>query len=160
MTWFDIVAVLIIIGIAWAESVRGFGRALFDLIGALISARLAIFLSQPLADVAPISQAPGPSEAFWLAIVFMVLIILVIIATKLIYDSTLLSLDVLDPIVGAIFGIASGVLTAHVFLRMLELGYAGTELADAVVNSFMGQELLQFRTYHIVITALQNLGNW
>ena len=161
MTWFDILAILLIMGIAWVESVRGFGRSLYDLIGTLIAAKLASLLCGPLADVAPITPETGPSEAFWLAIVFVLLIILVVIATKLIYESTLLSLDVLDPIVGAIFGIVSGSLVAYTFLKMLELGYAGTDFANVVVNSFMGQELLQLRSYHSVVSALQNLGgNW
>ena len=43
MTWFDIVAILIVVVIAWAESVRGFGRALYDLIGALIVINLCLF---------------------------------------------------------------------------------------------------------------------
>lgn len=160
MNWFDIVAILIIVGIAWLESVRGFGRALFDLIGGIIAMKIADILSGPLAAAAPIATEPDPSEAFWLAIVFVFLIILVVIATKLIYDSTLLSLDVLDPVVGAIFGIASGTIVAHVFMRMLLVGYAGTDFSVAVLNSFMGQELLQLRTYHRVVTALQNIGNW
>jgi uncharacterized membrane protein required for colicin V production len=160
MTWFDAVAILIIILIAWAESVRGFGRALFDVIGAIIAAKLASFLCRPLAEVAPVAADTGPSEAFWLATVFVVLLVLVVIATKIIYESTLLSLDVLDPILGAIFGIVSGMMVAYVLLRMLELAYAGTEFADVVAKSFTGQELLGLRTYHIVVNALQDLGSW
>jgi uncharacterized membrane protein required for colicin V production len=160
MNWFDIVAILIIVAIAWLESVRGFGRALFDLVGAIISMKLADLLSRPLATAAPIAADPGPSQAFWLAIVFVILIVLVVIATKLIYDSTLLSLDVLDPVVGAVFGIVSGMMVAHVFMKMLEVGYTGTEFSGVVLNSFMGQELLQLRTYHRVVATLQNIGNW
>jgi uncharacterized membrane protein required for colicin V production len=160
MNWFDIVAILIIVAIAWLESIRGFGRALFDLIGAIIAMKVAGVLAGPLAAAAPIATEPNPSEAFWLAIVFFFLIILVVIATKLIYDSTLLSLDILDPVVGAVFGLVSGIIVAHVFIKMLEVGYAGTDFSTVVVNSFMGQELLQFRTYHRVATALQNIGSW
>jgi len=93
-------------------------------------------------------------------IVFVALLVLVIIATKIIYESTLLSLDVLDPILGAVFGIVAGMMVAYVLLRMLELAYVGTEFADVVANSFMGQELLGLRTYHTVVNALQDLGSW
>ena len=160
MNWFDIVALLIIIGIAWLESVRGFGRAIFDLVGAIIAMKLADVLSEPLATAAPIATEPGPSQAFWLAIVFVVLAVLVVIATKLIYDSTLLSLDVLDPAIGAVLGVVSGMVVAHVFMKMLEVGYAGTEFSTVVLNSFMGQELLRLRTYHHVVASLQNISNW
>ena len=160
MTWFDIVAILMIIVIAWLESIRGFGRALFDLIGALIVTKIAIMLSGALGAAAPVSQAAGPAQAFWMGIVFVVLAVLVVIAAKYVYESTLLSLDVLDPVVGAIFGIFSGMLVAHIFLRMLEVAYAETDLANVVVNSFMGQELLRLRSYHAVVNALQNISNW
>lgn len=160
MTWLDIVVLVVIILITWLESVRGFGRALFDFVGAIISLRVAAFLAGLLADMAPISQSPGPSEAFWFTVVFVILAGLTLVATRVIYQSTLLSLDVLDPLVGGLFGLASGMVVAHVFLKMVLLGYTDTEFADVVVNSFMGQELLKFRSYHVVVTALQNLGNW
>jgi len=160
VTWLDIVVLVVIILITWLESVRGFGRALFDFVGAIISLRVAAFLAGLLADMAPISQSPGPSEAFWFTVVFVILAGLTLVATRVIYQSTLLSLDVLDPLVGGLFGLASGMVVAHVFLKMVLLGYTDTEFADVVVNSFMGQELLKFRSYHVVVTALQNLGNW
>jgi hypothetical protein len=100
------------------------------------------------------------SEAFWMAMVFTVLVILVIIATKFIYESTLLSLDVLDPIVGGVLGVASGVVVAHVFLRVMVTAYTDTAFADVVLSSLMGQEIVQFRTYRLVVTALHNLGEW
>ncbi len=43
---------------------------------------------------------------------------------------------------------------------MLEVAYAETDLANVVVNSFMGQELLRLRSYHAVVNALQNISNW
>jgi len=160
VTWLDIVALLVIILVTWVESVRGFGRALFDFVGAVISLRAAAFLAGRLADVAPISQSAGPTEAFWFAVMFLALVVLTLLATRLIYQSTLLSLDVLDPLVGGLFGLASGMVVAHVFLRIVLLGYTETEFADVVLSSFMGQELLKFRTYHKVVTALHNIGRW
>jgi len=160
VTWLDIVGLLLIILIAWLESIRGFGRALFDLVGALIGLKLAAFLAPTLADAVPVSEATGPSEAFWFIVAFLILASLTLVATKFIYQTTLLSLDVLDPVVGGLLGFASGLVVAHVFLRMMLLGYADTEFADVVLNSFAGQELLKFRTYHTVLTALQNIGNW
>jgi uncharacterized membrane protein required for colicin V production len=46
VTWFDIVVILLVVLIAWVESVRGFGRALLDFVGALISLRVALFLAR------------------------------------------------------------------------------------------------------------------
>ncbi len=160
MTWFDAVALLLIIGIAWMESLRGFGRAVFDLVGALIALKVSTFAAKPLASAAPILQPDASAEAFWMGAVFLLLVILVIIATKFIYETTLLSLDVLDPLVGGVLGLASGIITAHLFLRVMLAAYVDTEFAKVIQASFMGQELIAFRTYHIVVTALQNIGNW
>ncbi len=160
MTWFDAVAILLIIAIAWLESIRGFGRAIFDFVGALIALKVSMFASAALAGAVPLMESEAGSEGFWMAIVFMVLVILVVIATKFIYESTLLSLDVLDPIVGGVLGVASGVVVAHVFLRVMVTAYADTEFANVVLNSLMGQEIVRFRTYHLLVTALHNLGEW
>jgi uncharacterized membrane protein required for colicin V production len=160
VTWFDIVVILLVILIAWVESVRGFGRALLDFVGALISLRVALFLAPTLARAAPVVQPTSHAEAFWMVMVFVVLAALTVIAGKYVYESTLLSLDVLDPIVGGILGTATGLLVGHLFLRMLLIAYGETEFAAVLTSSFTGQELVEFRSYLRVVTALQNISNW
>ena len=160
MNWFDIVALLLIVLIVTVESQRGFGRALFDLVGAIIAFKVASVLARPLAGAAPLLASPDSSAALWLGIVFVLLVTLTVIASKMLYETTLLSLDVLDPVVGALLGFCSGALVAHVFLKALLIAYGEGEAANAVLTSFMGQELLRFRSFHRIVTALQNLGNW
>jgi len=160
MAWFDIVALALIVGLVWAESHRGFGRSLFDLLGAIIALKVADLLSEPLAGAAPLLATPGANQGFWLVAAFVVLAVVTVIGSKFIYETTLMSLDVLDPLVGGILGLASGIVVAHIFMKMLLLSQGAGEAGDVVLNSFMGEELLQFRTYHRVVTALQNLGNW
>lgn len=159
MTWFDVVAILLIAVIAWLESIRGFGRAIFDFVGGLIALKISIVASGWLAEAMPLMESEASAEAFWMVMIFIVLVVLIVIATKFIYETTLLSLDVLDPIVGGVLGFASGVVVAHVFLRAMLAAYADTGFANTVLNSFMGQEIVQFRTYRYVVQALQNLGN-
>jgi hypothetical protein len=43
---------------------------------------------------------------------------------------------------------------------MLLTAYADTEFAKVVSDSFVGQEIIAFRTFHHVVTVLQNIGNW
>lgn len=160
MNWFDIIAVLLILLITWLESVRGFGRAVFDLVGALISLRVAIALAPSLATAVPLLQSDAGSEALWMAASFVLLMVLVIIATKYIYETTLLSLDVLDPLVGGVLGFVSGIVIAHTFLRVMLTAYANTDFGTTLLNSFAGQELVVFRSYHYVVTKLQNIGEW
>ena len=160
MTWFDVVGLLLLALVAWLESLRGFGRALFDIIGAIIALKVASVLSGPLSKSLPLFGAGGSSEAFWYATLFVVLCALVVIGSKLIYETTLLSLDVFDPVVGGLLGVGSGMIVAHVFLRTLLTIYGDAEVAGLLMGSFVGRELIQFRSYHHVINWLQNLGNW
>ncbi len=159
MTWFDAVVLLLVAAVAWLESNRGFGRAIFDVVGAIVVLRIAMSLAGPLAHAVPLSEAEGTSEAIWLVGMFVVLCALVVIGSRFLYETTLLSLDVLDPVVGGVLGAISGAILAHVFLRAMLLVYGDTEAAQVLVGSFVGQELLRFRTFHTVLTALQNLGN-
>jgi len=160
LTWFDVVGLLLLALVAWLESLRGFGRALFDIIGAIIALKVASVLSAPLGRSLPLFGAGGSSEAFWYATLFVVLCALVVIGSKLIYETTLLSLDVFDPVVGGLLGVGSGMIVAHVFLRTLLTIYGDAEVAGLLMGSFVGRELIQFRSYHHVINWLQNLGNW
>ncbi len=160
MTWMDAIALVLIVVVGWLESVRGFGRAIFDFVGCLIALKIATFVAGPLAGAAPLLQPEAMAEGFWIAVVFLILVVLIVIATKFIYESTLLSLDVMDPVVGGLLGVGSGIIVSHIFLRVLMTAYGGTDFAKIVLGSFVGQELIAFRTYHIVLTALQNIGNW
>lgn len=158
MTWFDIVGILLILIIAWLESIRGFGRALFDMAGAIIALKAAPEMAGPLAKMMPVMGSASGNEAFWLATSFLLLALFTLLAARVVYQSTLLSLDYLDPVVGALFGLVSGIVTTFIFLRVLQLGYGASEQATLLLNSFVGQEILKLRSYHHVVTALHNLG--
>ena len=112
MTWFDAVVFILVGAVAWLESNRGFGRAIFDVIGAIVVLRITISLAGPLAHAIPLSQAEGTSQAIWLVGVFVVLIALVVIGSRFLYETTLLSLDVLDPVVGGALGVAAVAVTS------------------------------------------------
>ena len=160
MTWFDVVAFILLGLIAWLESIRGFGRALFDMLGAIIALKLAPVVADPLAENMAALSDKGGNQAFWLAMVFLALVVVIIIVTRLIYQSTLLSLDYLDPIIGGVFGVVIGIITVFFFLSILQYAYgAESEQGRMLVNSFVGQEVLELRSYHTVVTALRNLGD-
>jgi uncharacterized membrane protein required for colicin V production len=158
VTWFDIVAILVLIVIAWLESLRGFGRSLFDLLGAVVTLKLAPILSDWLATSYPVIAKGGPSQSFWLGMVVLVMGAAIIVITRLIYQSTLLSLDYLDPVAGGLLGLATGLIVVFFFLRVLQLDWTGTAQAKVLMDSFVGQELLDLRSYRHVVEALQNLG--
>ncbi len=159
MTWFDIVGILLIILIAWLESLRGFGRALFDAVGGVVALKAAPEMAGPLARMMPVMSGAGQNEAFWLAASFLLLVLFILLASRIVYNSTLLSLDFLDPLVGGVLGVVAGIIVAFIFLRVLQLGYGGGQQGKVLLDSFVGQELLKLRTYHTVVDALSHLGD-
>ncbi len=158
MTWFDVVAFILLALIAWVESMRGFGRALFDLVGGIIAVKLVPVIALPLADSTAVMAAKGANQAFWLGLTLVVFGALVVLVARLVYQSTLLSLDYFDPIVGGIFGVMVGLIVVFFFLHALQLTYADTEQGRLLAQSFAGQEVLSLRSYHTAIQALHNLG--
>jgi len=160
MTWFDLVAGAVIALIVWLESHRGFGRALFDLLGGIIALKLSTAVASPLGALAPVFEGARANEAFWMGAIFAVLAAAILVASKFIYETTLLSLDVLDPVVGGLFGLVSGMVVVHLILRVLLAGYGPGEASEALMRSLAAKELIEFRAYNIVTTALRNLGKW
>ncbi len=159
MTWFDIVALALIVLVAWLESIRGFGRALVDLVGGIIIIKVTPAVAEPLASTIPILGTPAANKGFWFALTFLVLAAVIVLAARLIYNTTLLSLEYFDPIVGALLGTATGIIVAFAFLHSLQLGYGTTEPGKVLEASFMGQEVLNFRSFHKVLDSLYHLGD-
>jgi len=158
MSWVDFLAVAIVIGIAFAESHRGFGLALFDTIGAVISVKLAIALAPSVARGVSLGFSSGEAEAFWLAALFFVFAVLTLLASRLIYQTTQLSLDVMDPTIGAILGVVSGLITAHIVVRTMVLGAAGTQLGRELAQTFVVRQLIEFQGYQSFLEVVRHLG--
>ncbi len=158
MTWFDVVAVLLFVLIAWVESVRGFGRALFDFLGALIIFPLAPVLAHLLTTSVGLFGAGGAGEATWLALLVIVLGVGALLLTRLVYGATQLSLDYLDPFLGGLLGVALGLMVVFFFLRTFQLSYGDTDAGQAFMQTFAAQEILELRSFHAVVNGLQNLG--
>jgi len=158
MTWYDLVAFLLIVVIAWVESKRGFGRALFDMLGAIIVLKLGPLVSDALAGSIMVAGEKGENQAFWLVIIAVVFAVLVVLVSRLIYQSTLLSLDYMDPVLGGAFGLVIGVIVVFFFLYSLQLAYGVSDEGKALAESFVGQEVLSLRTLHTIVDALHNLG--
>ncbi len=159
MTWFDLVALVLVVLVAWVESIRGFGRALVDLVGGIVIVRLAPMLAGRLADSARIMYTPDANRAVWFGLLFVVMATLVVLASRLVYSSTLLSLDYFDPILGATFGVATGAILAFAFLHTLQLSYGTSGAGQTLMASFAGQELLEMRSFHKALRAMYHLGD-
>ena len=160
MTWVDLVAILLFIAGAVVESMRGFGRALFDAIALIIAAKASTMLYPGLAERIAISQDTHANQAWCLALLFVVIGTITILLAKLIQDSLLLSLDAFDPILGAILGIPAAGAVVYALMAILITGAGGpeAETAKTYVQSWAAYHFYYFKSYHSMIDTFRRIG--
>lgn len=160
MTWVDLVAIILFIAGAVIESMRGFGRALFDAIALIIAAKASTMLYPGLADRIAMSDDPHANQAWCMAMLFVVIGAVAILIGKFIQDSLLLSLDAFDPILGAILGIpvAGAVMYALIAVLITGAGGPDAEAAKVYAESWAAYHFYYFKSYHSMIDTFRNIG--
>ena len=149
--------VIIILAVAAVEMKRGFGRALFDLVGAIVVVVLARSLASTLAPTVSLLANKGANEALWLGIVFAVLGTAAFFLARWCYNATLISLDAFDPFFGAVIGLATGVAVAHVVLVVMLMGSTPAK-AQQLRQTRVCRECVNFESYNGLVTTLNQLG--
>jgi len=157
--WVDLVIICLYVLIVILETRRGFGRAIFDTIGFFGVLKVTCFLYPTLARLATLSDASHTNQAIWFALLFIITTIIFMIISRLIYGYMLISLEVFDPMLGLVCGIVIGTVVAHLFLRFLVILFTPYHVGvDLIAQSMLGEELLDFKTYHKVLNTLYHLG--
>ena len=161
MSWLDLVAMVLLIAGVVVGSMRGFGRALFDAIALVISAKVATMLYAGLADSMTLSQNPHANQALCMMILFVVVGAITVVVGNLIQNSLLLSLDAFDPILGAILGLpaAGAVVYVLVGIMIAKTGGADAPTAQAYVNSWAAYHFYYFNSYHSMIETFRHIGD-
>jgi|GEM_PF-1353798 len=159
MSWVDFLPFVIVIIIGAIESNRGFGLALFDLLGGVIIIKIALFLGEAIGQKVALGPSKETSEGYCLLLAFIVLGVLVLLGSKLLYQNTLFSLDALDPIVGGLFGIGSGLILSHVILKSLGLIAHQTAFGDLVVGSFAYHQFVTLDGFHSLMDKMLHFGD-
>jgi len=159
MNWLDTVAILAIIAIASLEAWRKFGKALFDVVGGLLAIHVAHAAQPGLAALVSFSADPDTNQAASFATVFVVLAALTVIASKYLYNVTLLALpDAFEGFGGAVLGIVSGVVVAHAIVWMVFTSAGGDVRSNPYKGTLAVNELVQWDTYHQALDSLKHLG--
>jgi uncharacterized membrane protein required for colicin V production len=159
MNWIDLVLFVIVVLAVWLEFCRGFGKAIFDFVAVLVAIKLALSYSSVAAGFLRFLSDKQDNEALVFGVCFLVLSVVLWFIGKLIYDSTLLSLDAFDPPLGAILGFAVAVVIGHAFVNALFMtsGAAAT-IPDVIANSALGYTFLEFPAYHAVVGFMSSLA--
>jgi len=155
MQWFETLVLLVIITVVVVEGKRGFGRGLFDLVGAIVAVKVSRHLAYVVAPTVHLLASPRANEALLLAIFFGLLGTLFVLVAHYLYRITLLSLDVFDHLLGLLLGMASGVAVAHVLLIVVLLGSSPAR-DYSIRHARLYRECVNFETYHSVINFLEH----
>lgn len=156
LSWIDLVIILIFAGTVVLETKRGFGRSLFDLAAVLVTVRTAPMVADPLAKTMHISAHAPTNQAYIYAGVFVVTGGLLVLLGKLVYDSTLISAETFDAVLGGLLGVGVAIVLCHAMVRTVALTSGAEEPPVAITQSALGTEFLTFDSYHRLLEVLYN----
>jgi uncharacterized membrane protein required for colicin V production len=157
MNWLDIVLFLVIGFAAFYEMTRGFGRAALDafaLYGALWAADA---LSVPFAGSVRLSPHPSLNHCIAYAVLLLVCGAFSLILSKFVYGMTMINTGMFEGLLGLGAGLGVGMMAAHGLVRVLAMSDPTGGALQTVTESFLGNEMLSFTTYHSVMSTLTNL---
>lgn len=155
MTWLDIILGVLLVGVAVVEMCRGFGRSIFDAL-ALYG---ALWLSDAATRFIPAGSTPL-SHGCLFGLLFLTFGALSIVVSRIVYHATLVHTGMFEGLLGAVAGVAVGMILAHGLVRTVILSdTAGQSGARLVSESFLGSEMLSFTTYHSVLETLTGITN-
>jgi len=159
VNWLDLVIALIVVVLSIAGLKRGFGRTIFDFAAVLLALRATDLAYLSVSKSIHFSPAPAANVAWSYSVVFVVLSVILLILAKLIYDTTLISLDTFDPALGLLLGFGMAIAAGHAFAKIAFLATADkTGYSELVRQSTLAAEFYSFETYHRVIEAMKRLG--
>lgn len=155
-SWIDIVIAAVFIVVIIGEIRRGFGKALFDFGAMVLTLIITYKLVDPVSKSIAFSSQHDMNKAIAFGIVFAVLGVILFLLGKFLYETTLISLDVFDPLLGGILGIGVAIIISHAFAQDVALGTTVHGTSSVVMNSALGKELLTFETYKHILNSLYN----
>jgi uncharacterized membrane protein required for colicin V production len=160
LSWIDVFLAVVIVGWVILEIRRDFGRSLFDTVAVLASMRMALLLYPGVAHWFAFAGSPEAARGTALGTLFVFFGAVMLVVSKFVHEATQWSMDSFDPIFGSLFGVTSGVIVAHMTIRILAMLYSTHQgLPTFIADSGLGAELLYFKTYHQVADFLINFRN-
>jgi uncharacterized membrane protein required for colicin V production len=157
LSWIDVLLAVVIVGWVILEVRRDFGRSLFDAVAVLGSMRMALLFYPSAAHWFAFAGSPAAGQGVALGVLFVLFGALALVGAKFLHEATQWTMDSFDPVFGCLFGVTSGVIVAHMTVRILAMLYATPHGPPTfVADSGLGLELLYFKSYHHVADFLIN----
>lgn len=159
--WVDVLIILIVGVIVYIQSKRGFVPALTELFAAYGVLVLVNAIDHPVARSLALFSRPESNVAFFHILLFFVLCVPVVILGIFFDHALSLSLDTLDTILGALFGLGAALVVCHALMGGLLMGASpGGTVHSSILNSALGPEVLYFETWHNFFEAASHLGEY
>lgn len=156
MTWLDIVLGVLLVMAAVLEMSRGFGRAIFDALALYGALWLAESLSHTL-DAAFFHPNTSISHCWTFGVLFLTFGALAFLVSGFVYHSTLLNMGMFEGLLGLGAGVAVGMILAHAVVRIVAMSDPTGHGSLLIADSFLGNEMLRFTTYHSFIETLSGV---
>ena len=157
MNWVDFAIFGLFVAVVMLEVKRGFGRALFDFAALLIALKAASLLGEPVSHTFQFTASTSTNLAVIYLGLFVILGALLAFLGKFLYDTTLISAEAFDALLGGLFGLGIAVILCHALVRTVALNAGAPDIPPAVVaQSAFGTEFLTFESYHRLLNFLYN----
>jgi len=157
LNWVDFVIVGLLAAAVILEAKRGFGRALFDFAALLIAVKFTPMIAGLASHALRFTAKSSTNEAAIYAALFVMIGAVLVFLGKLLYDSTLISAETFDALLGSLLGVGIAIMLCHVLVRTIALNAGAPNIPPEVIaQSAFGNEFLTFESYHRLLDVLYN----
>lgn len=160
MNGFDVVLSAIILIAVIIETFRGFGRAVFDALGIYIALVIAHISYTPLSRMVRLHDGAADNHAAVYAVCFGVAALIMLCVSRFVYGAVHFDASSFDKLLGVVAGIALGIMVAHGITTSISLtDPTGRGEVASYTDSSLGDEMLNFTSYHRFMTTISAMGD-
>ncbi len=142
--WYDVLALVPLIGILVFETRQEFGRGLLDTLAAAFAFYIAHRCYPVVADALRLSSDYWANSAIAFGSLFVFLLAIGLLTSRALNRQFRMSYDQYDPAFGAVFGLALALVVGHGFTTTL-WEYHGGSAPRYLAESRVADELASFR---------------
>jgi uncharacterized membrane protein required for colicin V production len=158
MSWLDVLAILILLAATVLQTMRGFGRAVFDTMAIYGVLWLASVSAEPVAHMVPIGSDKAVNLAFAYGLVGILGSIVGLVLSHFCYQATLPHAGMFEHFFGLMLGVAVGAMFCHMLMRGIAFADPnGDGSGELVTSGIVASEMYDFHTYHSIVDSITGL---
>jgi len=161
MNWLDVLIIITLVVAVIVETMRGFGKAVFDALALFGVLWLSATAAAPFAKVLPLSSDPAVAKAYAYGIVAVAGIIGGLTLAHFAYQNMLLNAGMFDHFLGLVLGVGVGMMLSHGLVRSMAMSDPeGKASAQVVMAGPVSSEMYDFHNYHSVVDQITGAANY